>query len=339
MGSYQPGNQGSRFGGQGQGPDPTVIINFIQKRALMFIVAALILVAAATSYYQIDPEEIGLVTRLGKYVTTAEPGLHYKLPFSIDQVIHVPVQRQLKAEFGFRTVRASVRTEYSSEEDAQREAAMLTGDLNVAQVEWIVQYQIREPRKYVFNVRNADDTLRDMAEATMRRVVGDHSVTEVLTVGRERVQQQTKLALQKLCDRYEIGIEILQLVLQDVNPPAPVRESFNEVNQAIQDRERAVNQAWARYNSVIPEARGKAQQALESAEGYATERVNQAKGDVQRFLALQGEYQKAPVVTRSRIYLETMGKVLPRAQKRTIIDQDVKGLLPMLNLNSARTAQ
>jgi len=305
----------------------------LRRLVLPAIVVVLLLVAAATGYYQIEPEEIGLVTRFGKYISTSDPGLHFKLPLGIDTVIRIPVKRQLKAEFGFRTERAGIKTEYTTDENAQREAEMLTGDLNVAQVEWIVQYTIRDPKKYVFHVRNPVVTLRDMTEAAMRRVVGDHSVTEVLTVGREQVQRQTKDALQELCDRYQIGIDVLQLVLQDVNPPEPVRESFNEVNQALQEKERAINQAWAKYNSVIPEARGTAQQSIESAEGYATARVNEAQGDVAKFVALAQEYAKAPKVTRSRLYLEQISKVYARAKHRTFVDADIKALLPLLPLD------
>lgn len=325
---------GDNGGGRGpqEMPDLQQVVARLRMWLLPGLAGLLLLAISYTGYYQIEPEEIGLVTRLGQYVATSDPGLHFKFPLGIDRVIRVPIQRQLKAEFGFRTARADVRTEYASDDETEREAAMLTGDLNVAQVEWIVQYKIREPRKYVFNVREPEVTLRDMSEAAMRRVVGDHSVTEVLTVGRERVQQQTKVALQELCDRYDIGIDILQLVLQDVNPPGPVRDSFNEVNQALQEKERAINEAWAKYNSVIPEARGKAQQSIESAEGYATERVNEAQGDVAKFIALQAEYAKAPAVTRTRLYLEMMATVYPRARRLVVVDGRIKGLLPHLSL-------
>jgi membrane protease subunit HflK len=249
-------------------------------------------------------------------------------------VFRVPVKRQLKEEFGFRTQRAGVRTEYEeSGEQSDLESRMLTGDLNVANVEWIVQYRIADAYRYVFNVRNVGATLRDMAEGSMRKVVGDHSVNEVLTIGREAIQVKAKQALQLTCDRYGTGIHIEQLVLQDVNPPAPVRDSFNEVNQAIQERERSVNQAWAKYNSIIPRARGSALQTIQTAEGYATERVNRARGEVARFLSLQEEYAKAPAVTRSRLYLETMSDVVPRAQQRTFIDDRLKGLLPVFPLS------
>lgn len=329
------GRNGGGLGDDGM-PDPREVWKRVRGRIVPVLGVLLALLAGYTGYYQIEPEEVGLVTRLGKYLSTSEPGLHFKLPLGIDQVIRVPVQRQLKAEFGFRTARADVRTEYVSDDVTVREAAMLTGDLNVAQVEWIVQYQIRDPRKYVFNVRHPVVTLRDMSEAAMRKVVGDHSVSEVLTVGREQVQQQTKEALQDLCDRYEIGIDILQLVLQDVNPPAPVRDSFNEVNQALQEKERAINQAWAKYNSIIPEARGKAQQSIESAEGYATARVNEAGGDVAKFKALQAEYAKAPSVTRTRLYLEAVGNIYPKARRRVVVDEELKGLVPLLSLDRGK---
>ena len=303
------------------------------KRFWTIFLALIALVSAATSYYQVEPEQIALVTRFGRYVYTAQPGPHFKWPLGIESAIKVPIQRQLKEEFGFRTARANVRSEFETPEDATRESRMLTGDLNVADVEWIVQYKVKDPYQYVFRVRDVRGTLRDASEAVMRKVVGDQSVTEVLTVGRERIQAQAKNDLQTLCNHYEMGIEILQLVLQDVNPPEAVRNSFNEVNQAIQERERAINQAWASYNSVIPEAQGKAEQAIQSAEGYATERVNNARGDVQRFLALQSEYQKAPAVTRSRLYLETVEKVLSKPRRRIIVDESIKGLLPLYGLN------
>lgn len=302
-------------------------------RSLFVVALALLLIAAASaSYYQIEPEEVGLITRFGAYQGTAQPGPHLKLPF-FDTVFRVPVKRQLKAEFGFRSRSAGAQTEYDASEQTDLESRMLTGDLNVADVEWIVQYRIADAYKYVFHVRNVGATLRDMAESSMRKVVGDHSVNEVLTIGREAIQARAKESLQATCDRYGTGIHIEQLVLQDVNPPKPVRESFNEVNQAIQERERAVNQAWAQYNSVIPKARGSAAQTTQAAEGYATERVNRARGEVERFLALQKEYAKAPAVTQSRLYLETLSDVVPRARQRIYVDDRLKGLVPVLPLN------
>jgi membrane protease subunit HflK len=291
-----------------------------------------IVIATITSYYQIEPEEVGMVTRFGQYVRTANPGPHIKFPFAIERVQKVPVERQLKQEFGFRTARPGIQSEYLKDEHTKAEATMLTGDLNVATVEWVVQYKIADPYKYLFHVRDVEETFRLMSEAVMRQVVGDRNVTEILTVGRERIAATAKELLDGLCRRYEIGIVVQQLVLQDVDPPEPVRPSFNEVNQAIQERERAINEAWAEYNQEIPRAGGRAEQQIQAAEGYAVERVNRAKGEAQRFIATQQEYAKAPAVTRARIYLETMTDVLPLAGKKLIIDEKVKSLLPLLDL-------
>jgi membrane protease subunit HflK len=212
---------------------------------------------------------------------------------------------------------------------------MLTGDLNVANVEWIVQYKISDPYKYLFKVRDVEETFRLMTEATMRQVVGDRNVTELLTVGRESIAAEAKQLLAQLCKRYDTGITIQQLVLQDVDPPQPVRPSFNEVNQAIQERERSINEAWAEYNQEIPRARGRALQNIQAAEGYAVDRVNRAKGEAERFIALHEEYKKAPDVTRTRLHLETLSEVLPAAGRKLILDERARGILPLLPLDKA----
>lgn len=296
----------------------------------------LVLVALVGSYYQVEPDEVGLVTRFGRFVRTTGPGPHGKIPFGIEQVQKVPVQRQLKQEFGFRTVHADVDSTFRKDEKTAAESLMLTGDLNVATVEWIVQYKISDPYKYLFKLRDVDQTFRLMAEASMRTVVGDHSVTELLTVGREAIAAKAKELLADLCKRYDNGISVQQLVLQDVDPPESVKPSFNEVNQAIQERERAINEAWAEYNQEIPRARGLAEQKIEASEGYAVDRVNRAKGDAQRFVALQAEYRKAPEVTRTRIYLETLSAVLPAAGKKLIFDEKAKGILPLFPLGGGQ---
>jgi modulator of FtsH protease HflK len=298
----------------------------------------LVLVALVGSYYQVEPDEVGLVTRFGRFVRTTGPGPHGKIPFGIEQVQKVPVQRQLKQEFGFRTVHADVDSTFRKDEKTAAESLMLTGDLNVATVEWIVQYKISDPYKYLFKLRDVDQTFRLMAEASMRTVVGDHSVTELLTVGREAIAAKAKELLADLCKRYDNGISVQQLVLQDVDPPESVKPSFNEVNQAIQERERAINEAWAEYNQEIPRARGLAEQKIEASEGYAVDRVNRAKGDAQRFVALQAEYRKAPEVTRTRIYLETLSAVLPAAGKKLIFDEKAKGILPLFPLGGGQDA-
>jgi membrane protease subunit HflK len=305
-------------------------IQFGTIGALLAILVGLAL--AWSAFFTVEPEEVGVVLTFGAYSHQAEPGLRFKLPFPIQTVIKVPVQRQLKQEFGFRTERAGVRSTYatSGHED---EAMMLTGDLNVALVEWITQYRVSDPYQYLFKVDEVTDTFRDMNEAVLRAVVGDRSVTEVLTVGRQEIATEAEVALQQLCDQYETGIKIEQIVLQDVTPPDEVKPSFNEVNQAQQEKERLINEARSDFNRVVPRARGEAQQVIQEAEGYATDRVNRAQGDAALFEALLAAYRRSPEVTRRRIYLETMQSVFPVIERKVVLDADLKGLLPLLSLD------
>jgi membrane protease subunit HflK len=305
--------------------------------ALLILGVAAALLLIVTGYYQVEPDEVAVVQRFGKFVRTTEPGPHLKIPFGVERITKVPVQRQLKMEFGFRTARAAAQTSYAAASPQTiAESQMLTGDLNVAVVEWIVQYRIKDPSSFLFRVRDVPETFRYMSEAAMRQVVGDHSVDEVLTIGREAIALQAKTELQRLCELYGIGIEVQQLVLQDVNPPTPVKPAFNEVNQAIQEKERAINDAWAEYNKSVPKAKGEAEQAIRAAEGYSLERVNNAEGDAKRFEALQEEYRKAPAVTRRRIYLETLSAILPKVGRKLILDESARGILPLLQLEGER---
>jgi modulator of FtsH protease HflK len=287
------------------------------------------LVLAFTCFFTVQPEEVGIVLTFGRYTRQADPGLRYKWPFPIQTVIKVPVQQQLKEEFGFRTARAGVRSEFTA---AANESEMLTGDLNVAIVEWTTQFRVGNPESWLFKVRNVRDTFRDMNEAVMREVVGDRSVNEVLTVGRQEIASEVERRLQELCDQYETGIHVEQIVLQDVNPPDKVKPAFNEVNQAQQEKARMINDAKAEYNRVIPRARGEAQQTIQQAEGYATDRVNRAKGDAALFESLYAAYRRAPEVTRRRIYLETMGAVYANVPQKIVLDEKLKGVLPLLPL-------
>jgi membrane protease subunit HflK len=295
------------------------------------VIGLLLIIVLSSSFFTIDPEEVGVILRFGKYTRTASPGLNFKLPLGIEQLEKVPIQRQLKEEFGFHTEEAGVRTRYSRV-DLLGESLMLTGDLNAAVVEWIVQYRINDPYKFLFKVRETRATFRAMTEAVMRQVIGDRTVNEVLTVGRQEISVTVQTNLQGLCDQYETGIKVDQVVLQDVNPPDRVKPSFNEVNEAQQEREKLINQARSEYNKVIPRAKGEAEQMIQEAEGYSLERVNRAKGEFARFNSLFAEYRRAKEVTRERIYLETLGKVLPRVGKKLIIDENVKGLIPLLDL-------
>ena len=307
----------------------------ISPKHIMYGVAAVIAAMVLLgSVYQVEPEEVGVVRLFGEYMRTTPPGLQFKLPF-IETVDKVPVQRQLKQEFGFRTLGAGVRTAYS-QQDFMGESLMLTGDLNVAVVEWIVQYRVSDPYLYLFKVRNVTETFRDMTEAMMREVVGDRTVTEVLTVGRQEIESTVQAKLQEMCNQYETGITIDQVVLQDVNPPDPVKPSWDAVNQAQQQRDRLINEARGEYNRVIPRAEGEAQQAVLQAEGYALDRVNRAEGDASRFKNLHAAYRQAPDVTRRRMYLETMGKVLPRLGGKLFMDKDATGVMPLLPLETLR---
>ena len=305
--------------------------------ALLVLGVAAAVFLIVTGYYQVEPDEVAVVQRFGKFVRTSEPGPHLKFPFGVERITKVPVLRQLKMEFGFRTTRAAAQTTYAAATpETIAESHMLTGDLNVAVVEWIVQFRIKDPSAFLFRVRDVPETFRYMSEAAMRQVVGDHSVDEVLTIGREAIALMAKAELQRLCELYGIGIEVQQLVLQDVNPPNPVKPAFNEVNQAIQEKERAINDAWAEYNKAVPRAKGEAEQAVRAAEGYSLERLNNAQGDAKRFEALHEEYRKAPDVTRRRIYLETMGAILPKVGRKLILDESARGILPLLQLEGEK---
>jgi membrane protease subunit HflK len=299
--------------------------------ALPVIGALIVAFVLLTCWFQVGPESVGVVLRLGAYNRTVDPGLHFKLPAGIERVYIVETQRQLKEEFGFRTLRAGVNTRYASD-NFQHESLMLTGDLNVAVVEWTVQYRITDPYKYLFRVRNVTETFRYMTQAVMREVVGDRTVNEVLTVGRTELALAVADRLQKLCDQYQTGIKVEQVILQDVTPPEEVKASFNEVNQAQQEKEKLINQARAEYNRAIPKAKGEAQQTIEQAEGYALDRVNRAKGEASRFKQVYVEYRKAPEVTRRRIYLETMQKVLPKVGRKLVVEKGTGNVIPLLTL-------
>lgn len=302
----------------------------VSKNIRSIIVGLIVLLFGFSTFFTVDPEEVGVVVRLGKFVETVEPGLNFKLPL-IDRVEKVPVERQLKQEFGYRTLVAGVQTQYRKA-GYEDESLMLTGDLNLADVEWVVQYRINDPYSYLFKVRNAESTLSDISEAAMRQIVGDRTVNEVLTVGRAEVAIRVQELVQDLVTEYEMGITIEQVVLQDINPPNPVKPSFNAVNESQQQRETLINQARADYNRVIPRARGEAEETIQRAEGYASERVNTAEGEVSRFNDLYTEYVKAPEVTKQRIYLETMEDILPKMGKKIITDENGSNVLPLLQM-------
>ena len=281
-----------------------------------------------TSYYTIPAEAVGVVLRFGKFEAIREPGLHFKLPFGIDEILPVAVKRQQKHEFGFGTSGATNPHQFSNEQD--REKNMVTGDLNTALVEWVVQYRLDDPRLFLFSVRRPEDTLRDLSESIMREIIGDRTVDEVITIGRQDIENSSLLRLREVTKEFQLGIAVDQVQLKNINPPLEVKASFDEVNKAKQDRENMMNIANGEYNKVVPRASGEAEQKISVAEGYKLKRVNEALGDVAAFNAVLAEYLKAPDVTRTRIYLETMAEVLPQVKERVIVDDKITQLLPML---------
>ena len=302
----------------------------ILKHAAWIIPLIVILAVAGTSVYVVNTDAKGVVQRFGKFVRITEPGIHLKLPVGIEKVRKPQVERIFKEEFGFSTLKAGIKSTYGRKN--LDESLMLCGDLSVAEVEWIVQYKIREPDKYLFNVRNPQTVIRDVSESVMRMVVGDSSVDEVLTARRIEINDKAALEMQRILDNYDTGIQIVTVKLQDVNPPEPVKPAFNEVNAAQQDKEKLINKAKEEYNKVIPKARGQALQMVKQAQGYAINRTNTAQGDAQRFNQIWAEYVKNKNVTRRRLYLESLGKVFPKLEKKYIIDDKVKGLLPIMNI-------
>jgi membrane protease subunit HflK len=309
---------------------PATAIRYI----ILVILGVFVLTALTTSFYTVETDEKGVVTRFGKFNRITEPGLHFKIPAPIEMVQKPKVERIFKEEFGFRTLQAGVQSKYGGKD--LDESLMLCGDLSVAEVEWIVQYKISEPEKFLFNIRNPRKMIRDVAEAVMRNVVGDSSVDEVLTSRRVEINIQAEEKMQHILKSYNSGIQITAVKLQDVNPPEPVKPAFNEVNAAQQDREKFINTALEDYNKVIPRARGEAKQVIKQAEAYAINRTNRALGDANRFTQIWTEYKNSKAVTRRRLYLESLNEILPRLEKKYIIDDKIKGLLPLMNIGEGK---
>ncbi|MGA1193124.1 MAG: FtsH protease activity modulator HflK [Kiritimatiellia bacterium] len=292
-----------------------------------------------SSVYSVQTDGRAVVKRFGSVVAVKPPGLHFKLPFGIDRHVFIPTERVLKEEFGFRTAQAGRQSQYRKNQETDNESLMLSGDLNVIDVEWVVQYRILDPVKFMHQVRNPIDSIRDVSEAVMRRIVGNRLGSDVLTVGRVTIAADVKDELQQILDTYEMGVAIDRVELQDVTPPEPVKPAFNEVNEARQQLERLINVAEKERNQVIPRARGEADQIIAEAEAYRAERVNQALGEAGRFTELVAAYRQAPEVTRQRLYIETMSKVLPKISKTYIVDESVQGVLPLLNLDGSKEDQ
>ena len=334
QGSGQGGGQGGDKNGSGSSGMPPGMWGGLGKIALIIGVLFVVNIVYS-SFYTIQPGERGVVLRLGKYNKTASPGLNFMVPM-IDQVVKVDIETVRKEEFGYRTKVPGQKTIYDKR-GYDMESLMLTGDKNVIDVEWIVQYKVNDPARFIFMVQSVPQAVRDVSEAAMRRVVGNRDFDYALS-NRDVIEASTERELQAALDDYESGVEIVTVKLQDVNPPDAVKPAFNEVNEADQDMKRLVNEAESTYNRIIPRARGEAKKIYEESEGYAVERVNLAKGETSRFLALLEEYSRAKDVTRKRLYLETMQDVLPSVSQMYVIDKDQRGILPLLNLTGSNVA-
>lgn len=309
-------------------------VRFSFRRFILLPLVVFLLYGVFSSFFTVPPESVAVVQRFGKYLSSASPGLHFKIPYGIDRATIVPVRRQLKMDFGFVSEGATNPDQTGALPERERD--LVTGDLNAAQVEWLLHYRISDPRQYLFNVREPGATLRDLMESSMREVIGDRTVDEVLTIGRNQIASDALARLRDLLEPLEMGVSTDYVQLNNVNPPGPVKRSFDEVNRAQQEREQMINEANGEYNRVIPKARGTAEQRISAAEGYAIQRVNQAEGEVVRFREMLAQYEKSPAVTRRRLYLETMNEVLPKLGSKLILDEDASQFLPLMNLQKTQ---
>ncbi len=307
-------------------------------KPILILVLVIAVILGSSAFYTVGVDEVGVVQRFGKYIRTSQPGLRFKWPTGIEKVTTVKVRRVYKEEFGFRTIRGAERTRFSPEGEIANVSLMLTGDLNVGLVPWIVQYRIKDPYNFLFKVQDVRRLLRDMSEASMRLVVGDRGIDEVIT-RRDEIAVEAKEFLQKDLDDAETGLHIVTIEMKKTDVPAPVQPSFSEVNQAVQEREKLIYQAREDYNKAIPAARGEAERTIKAAEGYYLDRINRAKGDAARFTALYTEYAKAKDVTKRRLYLEMLKDLFPKLGQKYIVDADQKNLLPLLNIGQQYGAE
>lgn len=308
--------------------------NFRSSGIVLVVIVLIVLFFGSSTFFTIETDAVGVIQRFGKYNRIAQPGLNFKFPSGIEKVTKVKVKRVYKEEFGLQAGNGSSTYRSASESSSQGSSLMLTGDLNVAVVPWIVQYKISNPKDYLFKVKDVRAILRDMSEATMRTVVGDRSINEVISK-REEIALAAQQMLQKEMDQAQSGIKIVTIEMKKTNVPGPVQSSFNEVNQAIQEKEQTIYKAREEYNKAVPLARGEAKRVIKDAEGYAIDRINRAQGDAAKFSAVYQAYAKAKDVTKKRMYLESMLEIFPNLGAKYIIDSEQKNLLPFLNMGGA----
>jgi membrane protease subunit HflK len=315
---------------------PRKVLGKVTPAIVLIVIGAIVaLILLFSSFFVVDQKEESVVLNFGKFARIVGPGLHFKAPFGVEKNFNIPTQRILKEEFGFRTERSGVVSEYSSA-DFPQESTMLTGDLNIIDVEWIIQYQITDARAWLFNVEDQHKTIRDISQSVVSMLVGDRTIFDVIGAERATIEVQGQDMMNALYKSYGLGIKVNTVKLQNIVPPkGPVQDAFEDVNKAIQDRSRLINEGKEAYNQAIPRARGEAEKAVQEAEGYATERVNRARGDVSRFLAVLGEYQQAPDVVRTRLYYEMYDEVFAAGGVTSLVDKNLKNFLPLKNLGVA----
>jgi len=307
---------------------------FSPSLLIIAFLALFALVLASTSFIIVDQTEDAVILRFGKYLTTVGPGLHYKMPFGIDKSFNVPTKTILTEQFGFRTLRGAVNNEYQN--NLTQESTMLTGDLNIVDVEWIIQYRITDARAWLFNVHEAvrNSTIRDVSQSVINSLVGDRAILDVIGPERPAIENNAIIMMNEKLKEFGIGVNVINVQLQNIVPPAGVQSAFEDVNKAIQDMNRLINEGKEAYNSQIPKASGEAEKAVQEAQGYAAERVNRARGDVARFNSVYDEYRKAPEVTRKRLYLETVESLFSEEKGTNLVDKNLENFLPLKNLGT-----
>ena len=306
----------------------------LSPKVILFVIGGiLVLIFLGTTVFIVDQTEQAVITRFGRFVGTREPGLHFKLPFGIDRNYTVNVRTVQTEEFGFRTMRGGNFPTYSSQ---TAESIMLTGDLNIVDVEWIIQYRVIDPKAWVFNVHERRETIRDVSRSVINMLVGDRAIMDIMGIQRSDIESEALVIMNESFNRYNFGINVIAVRLQNVTPPSGVQQAFEDVNRAIQDRERLINEGQQSYNEEIPRARGEAERMIQVAQGYATERVNRANGDIARFNSVYDEFRRAPDVTRQRLYYEMIEEVFKNEDGMTIIDRNLRNFLPLMNLGGGR---
>lgn len=303
---------------------------------LLFWLIILVLAVAAgfSSFYVVDETENAVITRLGKYTQTVGSGLHTKLPFGLDKAYFVPVKVIQTEQFGFETVKSGRNNEYKN--NIASESTMLTGDLNIVDVEWIIQYRIVDPKQWLFGVYEKQQTIRDISRSVINTLVGDRAILEVMGAERTSIQSLAQDMMNENFKDLGLGINVITVQLQNIVPPSGVQDAFEDVNKATQDMNRLINEGKEAYNAEIPRAQGEADKQLQVAEGYAAERVNMAKGDVARFNAVYEEYKRSPKITKERIYLETMDEIFGSEKKPELIDGELDNLVPVKTLGEKK---